>query len=188
MKLSSSAAAVGRWWGDNSLVTGSELCVGAASFMSVCYVDLCTKLCVKNRWWTSGSHLGLCPNSPVKAGKIVMVYPVGWLMCPILDYIYVNCVHPHIPYWVPLLEDIHVLLFTYIEDVVWSSYTCWLLFGRGGSICLTHVIWGGLMLLTCIVNSSSFAWKFRRDLLVWPYRYNKHHTLPEKGYDATSYP
>jgi hypothetical protein len=63
--------------GDKSPATGSELCVGAASFMIVCYVDLCTNLCVKNRWWTSGSHLGLCPNSPVKASKIVMVYPVG---------------------------------------------------------------------------------------------------------------
>jgi hypothetical protein len=77
MKLSSSAAAVGGRCGDMSLATGSELCVGAASFMTVCYVDLFTKLCVKNRWWTSGSHLGLCPNPLVKASKIVMVYPVG---------------------------------------------------------------------------------------------------------------
>jgi hypothetical protein len=36
--------------------------------------------------------------------------------------------------------------------------------------------------LTCIVHISSFAWKFRRDLMVRPYWYNKHHTLPEKGY------
>jgi hypothetical protein len=61
--------------GDKSLATGLELCVGATSFMSVCYVNLCTKWCVKNRWWTSGSHLGLCPNSPMKASKIVMVIP-----------------------------------------------------------------------------------------------------------------
>jgi hypothetical protein len=33
--------------GDKSLATGLELCVGAASFMSVCYVNLCTKWCVK---------------------------------------------------------------------------------------------------------------------------------------------
>jgi hypothetical protein len=59
--------------GDKSLAMGSELCVGTASFMRVCYVDLCNKLCVKNRWWTSVSHLGLCPNSPVKASKIGMV-------------------------------------------------------------------------------------------------------------------
>jgi hypothetical protein len=44
------------------------------------------------------------------------------------------------------------------------------------------------MLVSCIVHPSFFAWKFRRDLMVRPYRYNKHHTLPEKGYDATSYP
>jgi hypothetical protein len=44
--------------------------------MSVGYVDLCTKLCVKNRWWTYGSYLGTCPNFPVKASKIVMVYTV----------------------------------------------------------------------------------------------------------------
>jgi hypothetical protein len=61
--------------GDKPLVTGLELCVGAASFMSACYVNLCTKWCVKNKLWTSGSHLGLCPNSPVKASKIVMVIP-----------------------------------------------------------------------------------------------------------------
>jgi hypothetical protein len=33
--------------GDKSLATGLELCVGAASFMSVCYANLCTKWCVK---------------------------------------------------------------------------------------------------------------------------------------------
>jgi hypothetical protein len=44
------------------------------------------------------------------------------------------------------------------------------------------------MLVSCIVHPSSFAWKFHRDLMVRPYRYNKHHTLPEKGYDAASYP
>jgi hypothetical protein len=58
-------------------VTRLELCVGAALFISICYVDLCTKLCVKNRWWNSGSYLGPCPNSPVKASEIVMVYTVG---------------------------------------------------------------------------------------------------------------
>jgi hypothetical protein len=47
---------------------------------------------------------------------------------------------------------------------------------------------GGLMLLTCIVHSSSFAWKFCRDLMIRPYRYNKNHTLLQKGYDAASYP
>jgi hypothetical protein len=36
---------------------GLELCVGAALFISVCYVDLYTKACVKNMWWTSGSYL-----------------------------------------------------------------------------------------------------------------------------------
>jgi hypothetical protein len=44
------------------------------------------------------------------------------------------------------------------------------------------------MLVSCIVHPSSFAWKFRRDLMVQPYQYNKRHTLPEKGYDAASYP
>ena len=81
-----------------SLATGLELCVGAALFMSICYVDLCTNMCVKNRWWTSGSYLELGPNCPVKASKIVMVYTVGRLMCPILDYIHVKCVHPRIPF------------------------------------------------------------------------------------------
>jgi hypothetical protein len=60
-----------------SLATGLKLCVVATSFMRVCYVDLCTKVCVKNRWCTSRSYLGLCPNSLVKASKIVMVYTVG---------------------------------------------------------------------------------------------------------------
>jgi hypothetical protein len=36
---------------------GLDLCVGAALFIRVCYVNLCTKVCVKNRWWTSGSYL-----------------------------------------------------------------------------------------------------------------------------------
>jgi hypothetical protein len=170
-----------------SLATGLKLCVVATSFMRVCYVDLCTKVCVKNRWCTSRSYLGLCPNSLVKASKIVMVYTVGWFMCPILDYIHVKCVHSRNPFWELLLEVIHVLLFTYVEDVVRACYTCWLLFWRSGSICLTHVSWGGLMLVSCIVHPSSFAWKFCRDHMVRPYRYNKHHTLLEEGYDAASY-
>jgi hypothetical protein len=47
MKLSSSTAAV--WWVMGTVVACDrlELCVGAALFMSVCYVDLCTKMCVK---------------------------------------------------------------------------------------------------------------------------------------------
>jgi hypothetical protein len=44
------------------------------------------------------------------------------------------------------------------------------------------------MLVSCIVHPSFFAWKFRRDHMVRPYRYNKHHTFPEEGYDAASYP
>jgi hypothetical protein len=57
-----------------------------------------------------------------------------------------------------------------------------------GSICLAHSVWEELMLLTCIMHSSSIALKFRRDLMVRPYRYIEHHMLPEKGYDAASYP
>jgi hypothetical protein len=38
------------------------------------------------------------------------------------------------------------------------------------------------MLVSCIVHLSFFAWKFRRDYMVQPYRYNKHHTLPKEGY------
>jgi hypothetical protein len=62
MKLSSSAAVV--WWVMGRVVArdGLELCVSAALFISVCYVDLCTKMCVKNRWWTSGSYLVPFPN------------------------------------------------------------------------------------------------------------------------------
>jgi hypothetical protein len=37
------------------------------------------------------------------------------------------------------------------------------------------------MLLTCIMHSSSIAWKFRHDIMVRPYRYNEHHMMPEKG-------
>jgi hypothetical protein len=47
MKLSSSAAAV--WWVMGRVVApdGLELCVDAALFISDCYVNMCTKLCVK---------------------------------------------------------------------------------------------------------------------------------------------
>jgi hypothetical protein len=48
--------------------------------------------------------------------------------------------------------------------------------------------WEELMLLTCIMHSSFIALKFHRDLMVRPYQYNEHHMLPEKGYDAASYP
>jgi hypothetical protein len=57
MKLSSSAAAV--WWVMGRVVAryGLELCVGAMLFISDCYVVMCTKLCVKTWWWTTGSYL-----------------------------------------------------------------------------------------------------------------------------------
>jgi hypothetical protein len=47
MKLSSSAAVV--WWVIGRVVArdGLELCIGAALFISDCYVNMCTKLCVK---------------------------------------------------------------------------------------------------------------------------------------------
>jgi hypothetical protein len=57
----------------------------------------------------------------------------------------------------------------------------------GGSICLAHFIWEELMLLTCIMHSSSIVLKFRRDLMFRPYRYNEHHMLPEKGYEGRSH-
>jgi hypothetical protein len=45
-----------------------------------------------------------------------------------------------------------------------------------------------LMLFSCILHTSSFAWKFSRDHMVRLYQYTPHHTLPEEGYDAASYP
>jgi hypothetical protein len=47
MKLSSSAAAV--WWVMGRLVgrDGLELCVDATLIINDCYVNMCTKLCVK---------------------------------------------------------------------------------------------------------------------------------------------
>jgi hypothetical protein len=79
-----------------------------------------------------------------------------------------------------LLEVIHVPLFTYVEDVVRAYYTCCLSFWRSGSMFTTCWV-KGLMLLSCIMHPSSFVWKFCRDHMVRPYRYNEHHTLPEKG-------
>ena len=45
-----------------------------------------------------------------------------------------------------------------------------------------------LMLLSCILHTSSFAWKFCHDHMVRPYRYTPNHTLPKEGYNAASYP
>jgi hypothetical protein len=39
-------------------------------------------------------------------------------MCLILDYVCAICVRIHISCWVPLFEDIHVLLITYVEVAV----------------------------------------------------------------------
>jgi hypothetical protein len=59
------------------------------------------------------------------------------------------------------------------------------------------IIWKGwkYMFNTCYLgwshvvdmhmHSSTFAWKFHTGPTDW---YNKHHTLPEKGYDAAAYP
>jgi hypothetical protein len=188
MKLLTAPLQIGGWWGEPSLATSLELCVGAALLMSVCYVDFCTKMCVKNRWWTSGSYLGICPNSRWRQVKQWWFIPLVDLCALYLIHIHVKCVHPRIPFWELLLEVIHVLLFTYVEGVFRACYMCWLLFWRRGSICLTHVRWGGLMLVSCIVHPSFFAWKFRRNHMVRPYRYNKHHALLEEGYDAASYP
>jgi hypothetical protein len=47
MKLSSSIATI--WWVMGSVVArdGLELCIGATLIISDCYVNMCTKLCVK---------------------------------------------------------------------------------------------------------------------------------------------
>jgi hypothetical protein len=78
---------------------------------------------------------------------------------------------------------LHMLRALFKHVIYVDSYFC-----GSGSIYLTHVKWGGLMLVSCIVHPSSFALKFCRDHMVRPYRYNKHHTLLEEGYDAASYP
>jgi len=64
----------------------------------------------------------------------------------------------------------------------------WLLCGMGGSICLAHfylerthdVVMHNALIIHCIEVSSRS--------MVRPYRYIEHHMLPEKGYDAASYP
>ena len=35
--------------GDKSLATGLKSCVGAASFMSLCFMNFCTKWCVEKQ-------------------------------------------------------------------------------------------------------------------------------------------
>jgi hypothetical protein len=155
--------------------------------MRVIVCNWCTKLCVKNRWWTSGSYLGICPNFRWRQVKqwwlfrLLIEESYTWLcLCYLCSYSY-----------------------SWLGIVVWNyscfiDYTCggcglimlpmWFIMWNGGSICLAHFIWEELMLWTCIMHSSSIALKFRRDLMVQPYRYNEHHMLPEKGYDAASYP
>jgi hypothetical protein len=71
--------------------------------------------------------------------------------------------------------------FDYVTQVVimwngWKYMSSTFLFGEE------------LMMLSCIMHSSSIALKFRRDLMVRLYRYIEHHMLPEKGYGAASYP
>ena len=78
----------------------------------------------------------------------------------ILDYVCAICVRIHIPNWVPSFEIIHALLIIHVEGVVWSCYPCGYWCEMGGSICLAHFIWEELMLLTCIMHSSSIALKF----------------------------
>jgi hypothetical protein len=63
--------------------------------MSVVMWNWCTKLCVKNRWWTSRSYLGSCPNSPVKASKMMVLFrrsineSYTWLyLCYLYSYSY----------------------------------------------------------------------------------------------------
>jgi hypothetical protein len=64
----------------------------------------------------------------------------------------------------------------------------WFICGMGGSICLAHFIWEELMLLSCIMHSLFIAWKFI--VILWSDRTGTLSIicLPEKGYDAASYP
>jgi hypothetical protein len=109
--------------------------------MSVVTWNLCTELCVQNRWWTSGLCSRLCPNSPVKTSKIVVVYTVDWFMCPMLNHIHVKCIHTCTPLWEMWLEVIHVTLFFYVEDVVWACYTCCLIILRKWKFMSTTCGW-----------------------------------------------
>jgi len=63
MELLSSAAAVWLVRGELLPRRGLKLRVGAVLSLSFFFMRIwCTKLGVKNRWWTSGSFLGILPE------------------------------------------------------------------------------------------------------------------------------
>ena len=122
MELLSSAAAVWLVRGELLPRRGLRLRVGAVLSLSFFMWIWCTKLGVKNRWWTPRSFLGDLPKLPVKASKTVMVIPsVRWGVLYLIMLCY--CVHIHIFFWVPSFENVHVSWISYVEFEVWLCYS-----------------------------------------------------------------
>ena len=81
----------------------------------------------------------------------------------ILDYVVLLCSYSYF-----LLSTIIWKCSCFMDFICWVwgliMLLKWLLCGMGRSICLAHFIWEELMMLSCIMHSSSIALKFRRDL------------------------
>jgi hypothetical protein len=146
----------------------------------------CTKLGVKNRWWTFGSYLGICPNfrwRQVKQWWLFRLPNEGsytWLCCAVV-FIFIFLIKYHrlkifMFYWLHMLS----LWFDNVTQVVimWNGwkYMCSTFYLGRTNVVVMH----NAFIIHCM--------EVCHDLMVWPYRYIEHHMLPEKGYDAASYP
>jgi hypothetical protein len=76
---------------------------------------------LKNRWWTSGSFLGICPNFQWRQVKLWWLFRLSdeesytWLCCAIV-FIFIF-------FWVPSFENVHVSWISYVEFEVWLCYS-----------------------------------------------------------------
>ena len=78
-------------------------------------------------------------------------------MCPMLDYIHVKCIHTCTPLWEMWLKVIHVPLFSYVEDCGLSMLDVLFYHFEEVEVYVYHMWEEDLMLLSCILHTSSFA-------------------------------
>ena len=122
MELLSSAAAVWWVWGELLPAVGFETACRCDVVFGLITGYWCTKLGVKNRWWTPRSFLGICPNFRWSQVKL-------WWLFRLSDedvlYLFMLCyyVQIHILFWVPSFENVHVSWISYVEFEVWLCYS-----------------------------------------------------------------
>ena len=164
MELLSSAAAVWLVWGELLPAAGFEIARRCGVVLSFFMWIWCTKLGVKNRWWTSGSFLGILPKLRWRQVKLWWLFRLSdeesytCLCCAIMFKFIFSFEYHHLKMF--MFHGFHMLSlrFDYVTQVVimwngWKYMSSTFYLGR------THVVdMHNAFIIHCIeVSSRSYG-------------------------------